>query len=41
MGEMVAYDEFSMFHENAEEFGIPFAPPAVRRESVDVGGGDG
>ena len=39
MGEMVAYDEFSMFHENAEEFGIPFEPPAVRRESVDVGGG--
>src|SRR5205807_4765001 len=26
-----------MFHENAEEFGIPYdGPPAVRREFVDV-----
>jgi pimeloyl-ACP methyl ester carboxylesterase len=39
MGEKVAYDEFSMFHENAEEYGIPFEPPAVRRESVDLGDG--
>ena len=24
------YDEFSMFHENAEEFGIPYGgPPTV------------
>jgi pimeloyl-ACP methyl ester carboxylesterase len=35
----IAYDEFSMFHENAEEFGIPFEPPTVRRESVDLGDG--
>src|SRR6476646_11543069 len=33
----VPYDEFSMFHENAEEFGLPYdGPPAVRRESVEV-----
>ena len=38
--ERVPYDEFSMFHENAEEFGIPYAgPPVVRRESVEVGPG--
>ena len=36
---MIAYDEFSMFHENAEEYGIPFVPPVVRRESVDLGDG--
>ena len=29
-----------MFHENAEEFGLPYdGPPAVRRESVDVATG--
>jgi len=34
------YDEFSLFHENAEEFGIPWnGPPIVRRETVDVGDG--
>src|SRR4051812_29997956 len=33
----VEYDEFSLFHENAEEFGIPYdGPPAVRREFVEV-----
>src|SRR4051794_9360396 len=33
----VQYDEFALFHENAEEFGLPFAgPPAVRREFVEV-----
>src|SRR4051794_32994467 len=33
----VPYDEFSMFHENAEEFGLPYdGPPTVRRESVEV-----
>ena len=33
----VPYDEFSMFQDNAEEFGIPYAgPPIVRRESVEV-----
>ena len=31
------YDEFGLFHENAEEYGLPFAgPPSVRRESVVV-----
>ena len=39
MPEMIAYDEFSMFHENAEEYGIPYVPPSVRRESVDLGDG--
>jgi pimeloyl-ACP methyl ester carboxylesterase len=35
--EKVPYDEFSMFHENAAEFGLPYeGPPAVRRESVEV-----
>ena len=36
----VEYDEFSLFHENAEEFGIPFAgPPMVRRVSTAMGDG--
>jgi pimeloyl-ACP methyl ester carboxylesterase len=36
----VAYDEFSMFHENAQEYGIPYpGPPTVRRERIDVGPG--
>ena len=36
----VPYDEFSMFHENAEEYGIPYAgPPAVRRQRVPTGDG--
>jgi pimeloyl-ACP methyl ester carboxylesterase len=36
--ERVAYDEFGMFHENAEEFGLPFdRPPKVRRVTADVG----
>ena len=31
------YDEFGLFHENAEEFGIPYdGPPTVRREFVEV-----
>jgi pimeloyl-ACP methyl ester carboxylesterase len=35
--ERVPYDEFSMFHENAAEFGIPYpGPPAVRRATVEV-----
>ena len=34
-----AYDEFGLFHENAEEFGIPFAAaPAVQRVSVPIDG---
>jgi len=29
------YDEFSMFHENAEEYGVPYdGPPVVERRSV-------
>ena len=36
----VPYDEFSMFHENAAEFGLAYTgPPVVRRESVALGGG--
>ena len=35
--ERVPYDEFSYFHENAEEFDIPWSgPPIVRRVSVEV-----
>ena len=35
--ERVPYDEFSMFQENADEFGIPYnGPPIVRREAVEV-----
>jgi pimeloyl-ACP methyl ester carboxylesterase len=31
------YDEFSLFHENAEEFGLPYdGPPVVERVSVEV-----
>jgi len=34
------YDEFGLFHENASEYGLPFAaPPIVRREAVEVPGG--
>jgi len=34
---ILEYDEFGLFHENAEEFGLPFdTPPVVRRESVEV-----
>lgn len=37
MAERVPYDEMSMFHENAEEFGLPYdGPPAVERRSVEV-----
>lgn len=39
MVQKVPYDEFSMFHENAEEYGIPFKPPVVRRKRVDLGDG--
>jgi len=35
-----AYDEFSLFEDNATEVGLPWSgPPEVRRASVDVGGG--
>lgn len=34
------YDEFSLFHENAEEAGLEWhGPPVVRREHLDVGDG--
>lgn len=37
MTEKIPYDEFGMFHENAEEYGLPFvSPPVVRREFVSV-----
>ena len=40
MTEFVAYNEFAYFHENAEEFGLPYSrPPVVRRESVELGDG--
>jgi pimeloyl-ACP methyl ester carboxylesterase len=33
---MVPYDEFGLFHENAEEYGLPVDPaPTVRRVDVD------
>jgi pimeloyl-ACP methyl ester carboxylesterase len=33
----VDYDEFGLFHENAQEFGLPFdRSPVVRREAVEV-----
>jgi pimeloyl-ACP methyl ester carboxylesterase len=36
----VDYDEFGYFHENAEEYGLPYdGPPTVRRETVDLGDG--
>jgi pimeloyl-ACP methyl ester carboxylesterase len=35
-----AYDEFGLFHENAQEFGIAFdAPPLVRRVAVKIDDG--
>lgn len=37
MTEKIPYDEFGMFHENAEEYGLPFnEPPTVRREFISV-----
>jgi len=34
------YDEFSLFHENAEEVGLPYdGRPVVRRESIEVAPG--
>lgn len=40
MTDRIEYDEFGLFHENAEEFGLPFDhPPVVRRESVELGDG--
>jgi pimeloyl-ACP methyl ester carboxylesterase len=35
--ERIEYDEFGMFHENAEEHGIPYdGPPTVRRQDVGL-----
>ena len=40
MAEMIAYDEFGLFHENAEEAGLPWnGPPEVARRSVEVNPG--
>ena len=37
MPELIFYDEFGLFHENAAEYGIPFpGPPDVRRVDVEV-----
>ena len=37
MAEPATYDEFGLFHENAEEYGIPWqGEPLVRRESTPV-----
>ena len=37
---LATYDEFSLFHENAEEVGLPFVtPPVVRREFLEVAPG--
>src|SRR5690554_5742272 len=36
----VQYDEFGLFHENAQEYGIPWkGQPNVARVNVDVGDG--
>jgi pimeloyl-ACP methyl ester carboxylesterase len=40
MDQQLPYDEFSMFHENAEEFGLPYGePPTVRRTFTELGDG--
>ncbi len=40
MAKAPSYDEFALFHENAEEFGIPWTgPPDVRRVQVATSGG--
>jgi len=37
---MIPYDEFALFRENAEEFGLPYAaPPVVRRVATELGDG--
>jgi pimeloyl-ACP methyl ester carboxylesterase len=37
--ERIEYDEFGFFHENAEEYGLPYTPPVVRRAFVEVASG--
>jgi pimeloyl-ACP methyl ester carboxylesterase len=40
VADKIAYDEFSMFHENAEEYGIPYpGPPKVKRETIPLDDG--
>jgi pimeloyl-ACP methyl ester carboxylesterase len=40
MVDRVPYDEFGLFHENAEEFDLPYdGPPTVRRADVEVAPG--
>jgi pimeloyl-ACP methyl ester carboxylesterase len=40
VADRIAYDEFGLFHENAEEFGLPFEKaPVVRRVWVEVAPG--
>lgn len=40
--DLVAYDEFGLFHENASEYGLELsAPPIVRRIEVGVPGRPG
>jgi pimeloyl-ACP methyl ester carboxylesterase len=40
MTDRLEYDEFGLFHENAEEYGLPFdRPPAVRRVFAEVAPG--
>ncbi len=40
MPELVPYDEFGLFHENAAEYGLPYTgPPEVRRVDVEVSPG--
>ncbi len=40
MVDRIDYNEFGLFHENAEEYGLPFAvPPVVRRVGVEVAPG--
>ncbi|HLM97094.1 MAG TPA: alpha/beta hydrolase [Acidimicrobiales bacterium] len=37
MADRIQYDEFGLFHENAEEYGLPFdGPPEVRRAWVEM-----
>ena len=40
MRDVIPYDEFGLFSENAAEYGLPYTgPPAVRRVEVEVGPG--
>ena len=40
MPELIPYDEFGLFHENAAEYGLPYpGPPDVRRVDVEVSPG--